>query len=92
MDLNVPAPPFATLSLAIDELVVHGQSRPRARRLAGAFERELGRLMAERGVPARLRRAGDVDRLELGDLDVRGIRPERLGRRLAVALWEELDR
>lgn len=83
----------SAVTVTIDRLVVDGLSRPAVRRLAGALERELGRLLEQRGVPARLAEAGELPGLRLDDLTAApGAPPERLGRSLAAALYRQLER
>lgn len=58
----------ARVELHIEELVVHGVAPAEARRLGAAVERELTRLLAERGVPAAWQTDGGVDHLDGGSV------------------------
>jgi hypothetical protein len=84
------APPRAEIGLNIGSLALPGYSARDGARLAGAFERELGRLLATAELPQR--------GLETPLLRLPAWRPaanespERTGRRLARALVQGLSR
>lgn len=78
------AAPAPRISLRIDSLHLPGYSVRDAGRLAGALERELGRLLGQQ--PA-FRQGYRLDVLRLQRFRaVAGERPERTGRRLAALL------
>lgn len=79
------------LTLTIDELVVHGLDRRGARRLAGALERELVRLVERHGLPPRL--GGGAAELALDPLTVgEGASPGEVGRAVAAAIYGRLGK
>jgi len=77
------------VDLRIEELVLDGVDPGDRIELARAVERELARLVAERGLPAALADAESLDagRIAAGAGDVRG-----LGRALADAIHGGLSR
>ncbi len=80
------------LELSIDHLVLHGVSPRHRRRVVEAIEKELQRLFArEGGATASGPRGG----LALGAREVpvaAGLDPERLGARVAGAVWDSYRR
>ncbi len=79
------------VELHIEELVLHGFSAADRQRIGAAVERELARLLAERGVPPSLARSGDLGRLDTGSLNIaNGDRPEGIGIKLAQTIYGEL--
>ena len=56
------------VTLHIDELVLDGFPAADRHRIADAVERELGRLLAERGVPPSWSSGGTTDRLNAGEI------------------------
>lgn len=59
-----------SIELRIEELVLHGFSPGDRFRISAAVERELGRLLAERGVPGRLTDGRYLECLDGGTFDI----------------------
>jgi hypothetical protein len=77
-----------SIELHIEELVIDGFAPDDAERFAGAVERELTRLLSERGIQASLTEDIDVERLAGGALLIRrGERAETTGQRLARTIF-----
>jgi hypothetical protein len=95
---RAPAGPAAsraageTLELELDSLELEGLEPQQPERVRAALEAELARLIAERGLPARLssraEAAFDAGALTAGDLGS----PERLGQAIARHIYAELAR
>lgn len=76
----------------IDRLVLHGVPPADRYRIADAMSSELSRLLAQGGVPGRLSRGTDVERLQSRPLSLpAGATPHRLGQRLATAVYGALE-
>ncbi len=85
--------PPSRVELRIEELVLHGVPAGDRLRVADAFERELSRIIAERGLPPGLDRPVAVGSLAAPDLSVqRGAAPRAMGESLAGAVYESLAR
>ncbi|MET1080537.1 MAG: hypothetical protein ABWY06_21205 [Pseudomonas sp.] len=84
-----PASSAPALRLQIGSLVLPGYTPREGARLAGAFERELSRLLSQApaGGPSRQTESLQIPRFFLAP----GERPERTGRRLARAIAEQLQ-
>ena len=82
-----------TVTLQIEELVLHGFAPGDRYRIADAVEREMGRLLAERGVPVEWASTGSpVDSLNADSFEiVAGARPERIGTQIAEAIYGSFD-
>jgi len=81
------------VDLHIEELVLEGFRPSDRHRIGAAVERELGRLLAERGVPAALTTNADVPRLEGRSFTApAGARPEAVGRQIAGAVYGGMRR
>lgn len=78
----------ASVSLHIEEVVLHGFD-PRGRyAVADAVQHELTRLLTERGVPPSLGEARGAERLDAGSFHpARDTRPQALGAQLARAVY-----
>ncbi|MBC9251680.1 hypothetical protein A9179_15510 [Pseudomonas alcaligenes] len=87
--MKAPSPAAApSLSLHIGSLALPGYSPRDGARLAGSFERELGRLLTLQALPAQ---GFQADCLQLPALRRQaGERPELTGRRLARLIAEQL--
>jgi len=86
-----PAP--SRLDLRVGELVVDGLPVADRAALGAAVERELARLLAERGVPPSLARGGSVAGLDGGRFTAApGADPVALGIRIARAVYGGLAR
>jgi hypothetical protein len=76
------------IELHIEELVLHGVSRSNARRLGAAVEVELGRMLTEQGLPARLRSGAEIGAIDAGQLSLGATaRPESTGAAVAKAVY-----
>lgn len=85
--------PAASVRLHIAEVVFHGFDARQRYTLLDAVRQELTQLLAERGVPASLRAAKEVERIDAGSFGlVRGGRAGLLGARLARAVYGGLER
>jgi hypothetical protein len=83
----------ARIELEIGELVLHGFSPGDRQRIGAAVERELARLLAERGVPASLTGSGGVERVDAGSFPLRpGARAEAVGAEVARSVHGGLGR
>ena len=78
------------VNLNIERLVLEGfQLRPGEHALVGAaIERELSRLLSERGVSPQLLSGGALPRLDAGDMRLNGGEtPRQVGKQIARALY-----
>jgi hypothetical protein len=76
------------IDLHIEELVLEGFRPADRHRIGAAVERELARLLAERGLPAGLAQGTDLPRLDGGSFEAKpGARPEAVGRQVAGAVY-----
>ncbi|MGI9182852.1 MAG: hypothetical protein ACR2H9_20435 [Longimicrobiaceae bacterium] len=83
----------ARIELEIGELVLHGVAPGDRHRIGAAVERELARLLAERGLSPSLTQNGEVARLDAGALHVApGARAESIGRQVAQSVHRGLAR
>jgi hypothetical protein len=83
------------IELHVEELVLEGQGfRPADRHhIGGGVERELARLLAERGLPPGLAQGAGLSRIDGGSFAVQpGARPEAMGRQVAAAVYGGLGR
>lgn len=81
------------LRLHIEELIIDGAIAGDRTRIARAIERELRRLIAERGVPEVLSRSGTMPRLDGGHFQVApGSRPDAVGRQVARSVYRGMSR
>lgn len=79
------------IDLHIEELVLHGFRRADRRRIAAAVQRELTRLLRERGVPPRLQTGGEVARVDGNSFDMTaGTPPSAVGARVARSVYGSL--
>ncbi len=77
-----------SIKLQVDELVLHGFAPGDRQRISAAVERELERLLSERGLPANLQQGGDRPVLNGGSFAVRpNARPEAIGAQVARAIY-----
>ena len=76
------------IDLHIEELVLDGFPPGDRHRIGAALERELARLLGERGVPATWTGGGEAARLDGGKFEMRpGTRPERMGAQIAQSVF-----
>ena len=79
------------IELHIEELVLHGFSPGDRYRIGEAVERELSRLLADRGVPQSLERGGEVANMDGGGFEVaQGSSAQVIGTQVAKAVYGEL--
>jgi hypothetical protein len=77
----------AAINLNIDELVLHGFPPGDHARIGQAIERELSRLIAERGVPQSLMEQNGSASLNVGPLHfAQGATPQTIGSGIAKAI------
>lgn len=78
-----------TINLRLDELVLHGVAARDREAVGEALRAELGRLIAERGLPAALTGDAGTVRLDGARLSVaEGTPPSQVGAGIARALME----
>ena len=76
------------IELNIEELVLHGFSPGDRHRIGEAVERELTRLLADRGVPQSLAQGGEVASVDGGAFEVaEGSRADVVGAQVAKAVY-----
>jgi len=76
------------IELNIEELVLHGFTPGDRHRIGEAVERELTRLLADRGVPQSLAQGGEVASVDGGAFEVApGSRAEVVGAQVAKAVY-----
>lgn len=81
-----PAQP--SIDLQIEELILHGFAAGDRHRIGAAVERELGRLLSVRGLPAALAQGGERPRLDGGSFELhQHARPEAVGVQVARAIF-----
>lgn len=81
-----------SIDLHIEELVLEGFSPGDRHRIGAAVERELARLLTERGLP-RLTESLDVPRLDGGSFEMnRNATPEAVGGQVAGAVYGGVGR
>jgi len=74
--------------LRIEELVLDGFAPGDRDRIGEAVERELGRLLAERGVPGAVAAGGEAPRVDAGSFELAPeAGPEAIGSRVAAAVY-----
>ena len=79
------------IELNIDELVLHGFSPGDRYSIGEAVERELTRLLADRGVPQSLERGGEIANMDGGAFEVaQGSRAQVVGAQVAKAVYGRL--
>ena len=80
------------LSLHVDELVLHGFANADRHRIGMAAERELTRLLADRGVPGAPRRDREKASVDAGTVALSpGASPRDIGAAIARAVYRGLD-
>jgi hypothetical protein len=78
----------SSIELHIDELILHGFAPIDRAPIAAAIERELGRLLAERGAPPGWAQGADLARLDGGSFDVApGAGADAVGAQVARAIY-----
>jgi hypothetical protein len=77
-----------TISLHVDEIVLHGFPPVDRYRIAESVQTELARLLVEQGVPASLEQGGSIARLDVGAFDLApDARSDRIGVQVAQAIY-----
>lgn len=80
------------IELHIEELVLHGFSHGDSNRIAGAVERELARLIKEKGLPEDVAN-GEIAKVDGGSFQMaRGSKPETTGALIAKAVYGGMKR
>ena len=81
------------IELHIEELVLHGFPARDHHLIGEAVQRELTRLLSERGIPGSLTRGGEVARLDGGSFSVKqGSKADVVGRQVAQAVFGGMKR
>jgi hypothetical protein len=81
------------IEVHIDELVLEGVSAADRLSVGAAVQRELGRLLAERGLPEGFASAGEHETVDGGSFERSpGATPARLGDQVAGAVYGSLRR
>jgi hypothetical protein len=76
------------IDLHIEELILHGFAAPDRARIAAAVERELGRMLAERGAPQSWAQHPNSALLNGGSFTVApGATPDAIGVQVAQAIY-----
>ena len=92
MDTRTRATTEPGIELTIDELVLDGLLRSGRYALAEALERELARLIVERGAPF-LNRLDAMPVLDAGTFEVAAnATPQAIGQQIALTLYEGMER
>ena len=85
--------PQRSLDLHIEELVLNGFAPADRYRIGEAIERELTRLLNEKGVPSGLDRGTEIDSVNAGTFEVSaGMTADAIGRHISQAVYGGLDR
>src|SRR5262249_30175456 len=78
----------SSIELHVDELILHGFAPHDRAIIAAAVERELGRILAERGAPPRWAQGADVARLDGGSFSMApGAGADAVGAQVARAIY-----
>lgn len=81
----------SSVTIHIEELVLHGFAPHDRGRIAVAVEQELTRLLSEKGIPRLLKKSLTVDRLASGSFHAKGqVKPQTTGMRIAETVYESL--
>lgn len=80
------------INLEIDSLILYGFNPAARARIAAVAQRELARLLAERGLPSSLAQLGAIARLNGGQFQVvPNARAETIGAQIARQLYANLS-
>ena len=80
----------ARIDVHIGELVLHGFETAERDDIRTAFEREVTRLLAERGVPASFAHAGIDAQMDAGSIRItRGLGAAAVGAQIAQAIFRD---
>lgn len=80
-----------SVAVHIEELVLHGFAPRDRRRIAAAVERELTRLLSEKGIPRSLRKNLAVEQVSGGAFHANGqVKPQTTGTLIARTVYESL--
>lgn len=83
----------SSVRVHIEELVLHGFPANSRYSIGDATQRELTRLLTERGVPQRMAEPGETARINAGSFQVRqGARPNVIGALVANAVYGNTKR
>ncbi len=82
-----------TIELTIDELTLEGIEPRLQKKAVDAMQKELTRLLSQKGVPPALSLAGTVPNLNAKNLKISpGASPEKIGAQLAYSLYQSLEK
>ena len=80
------------INLNIDSLILHGFPSTDRAQIAAAVQRELTRLLAERGVPPSLAQEASRLQIDSGQFQITpGARADAVGRQVAQQIYEGLQ-
>jgi hypothetical protein len=81
------------IELNIDELVLNGFAYGDRYLISEAIQQELGRLLAEEGLPSVASQSGDVSRLDGGTFDMTpNSKPTSIGKQVARTVYKGMNR
>ncbi len=81
-----------TIELHIEELVLHGFTAYNAHQIGDAVEREITRLLLERGLPPALSTDINLGRLNAGSFNIQsGAKAEVVGNSIANSIYQPLQ-
>jgi hypothetical protein len=81
------------IELNIEELVLYGFAYGDRYLISEAIQQELGRLLAEQGLPAATAQSGDLSHLNAGTFDMApSSRPKSIGTQVAQTVYQGLNR
>jgi hypothetical protein len=81
------------IELHIEELVLHSFPAKDRHLVGEAVQRELTRLLSERGIPSSLSKGGEIARLNGGSFNVKqGSKADVVGRQVAQAVYGGMKR
>lgn len=90
---SVATPTTARIGVHVDALVLHGFPAAQRLAIAGAIERELARLFAERPLPTGLHEPGRIERIDAGTVRLaRDGRQPSIGALVARVVFGSLQR
>lgn len=76
------------IELHIEQLVLHGFNYVDRHSIGESVQRELTRLIAERGVPSAIGKEASISQLDAGNFNVmQGSRPNIIGSQVALSVY-----
>lgn len=80
------------LEFNIEQLIFEGFSSRERFRISNAIQQQLTRIFRENGIPTSLKNNGNINRLNLQNIDVpSGQKPETIGQQVAQNLYSALN-